>query len=436
VEAGPAWVAITEANLTDWAGMYFTGVAGAPHAVMTLLSPRPDEPGVAVVSRAPRFSPWRTLLIGEKPGDLIESNLVASLNEPSEIKDTSWIRPGISAWDRWWSGGYAPDFDGKVTMSTASLKYYVDFAAEMGWKYQLVDWTWYGYPFDPAKPLGAAPNPKADVSKTIPELDLPELVRYAGSKGVKILLWLDWFSADKEMERVFPLYEKWGIAGVKVDFMQRDDQEVVNFYERLVKLAAKHHLMVDYHGAYKPTGMERTYPNLVTREGVMGNEHNKWSTRVTPTHNTTLPFTRMLCGPMDFTPLGFRNKTPKTFRIVGEEAPGRRVGTSEPLHAQAPLKRRRLRDHRPRRFRVVMPLEAGKPTLLLVGQAHKAPVHARQHGKNRPPFPKGDQMGELAVMEKVMPGWGAPDDLDHFFSSRQLARRRRSSRYVSASARL
>ena len=104
--------------------------------------------------------------------------------------------------------------------------------------------------------------------------------------------------------------------------MQRDDQEMVNFYERLVKLAAKHHLMVDYHGAYKPTGMERTYPNLITREGVMGNEHNKWSARVTPTHNTTLPFTRMLCGPMDFTPGGFRNKTPKTFRVVGEDAPG------------------------------------------------------------------------------------------------------------------
>ena len=130
------------------------------------------------------------------------------------------------------------------------------------------------------------------------------------------------------MERAFPLYEKWGIAGVKVDFMQRDDQEMVNFYERLVKLAARHRLMVDYHGAYKPTGMERTYPNLITREGVMGNEHNKWSARVTPTHNTTLPFTRMLCGPMDVTPVGFRHKTPKTFRIVGEDAPGPFVMTT------------------------------------------------------------------------------------------------------------
>ena len=130
------------------------------------------------------------------------------------------------------------------------------------------------------------------------------------------------------MERAFPLYEKWGIAGVKVDFMQRDDQEVVNFYERLVKLAARHRLMVNYHGAYKPTGMERTYPNLVTREGVMGNEHNKWSARVTPTHNTTLPFTRMLCGPLDVTPAGFRHKTPKTFRIVGEDAPGPFVMTT------------------------------------------------------------------------------------------------------------
>ena len=328
VQAGPAWVAITEASLTDWAGMYFTGVAGAPHAVMTLLSPHPDEPDVAVTSRAPRLSPWRTMMIGEKPGDLIESNLIANLNEPSQLKDTSWIKPGISAWDRWWPAGYAPDFPGKLTMSTDSMKYFVDFAAEMGWEYQLVDWTWYGQPFDATKPLGAAPNLKADITKTIPELDIPELVRYAGAKGVKILLWLDWFAADKQMERAFPLYEKWGIAGVKVDFMQRDDQEVVNFYERLVKLAARHRLTVDYHGAYKPTGMERTYPNLMTREGVMGNEHNKWSAKVTPAHNTTLPFTRMLCGPMDYTPGGFRNKTPKTFRIVGEDAPGPFVMTT------------------------------------------------------------------------------------------------------------
>jgi alpha-glucosidase len=145
---------------------------------------------------------------------------------------------------------------------------------------------------------------------------------------VKILVWLDWDNANRQMERVFPLYEKWGVAGVKVDFMARDDQEMVNFYHRLVKLAAKHHLTVDFHGAYKPDGFRRTYPNLLTREGVLGNEYNKWSDRITPTHNVTLPFTRMLCGPMDYTPGGFRNKTPATFRIVGGDAPGPFVMTT------------------------------------------------------------------------------------------------------------
>ncbi len=322
VDAGVAWVALTEANLTDWAGTYFTAVANAPNAVMTVLSPRPDEPGVAVVSRTPRFSPWRTVMIGERPGDLIESNIIPNLNEPSAIADASWIKPGISAWDRWWPGSYAPDFEGKLGMSTASMKYFVDFAAEMGWKYQLVDWTWYGEPFDPTKPQGVAGNATADLGKSIPELDVPGLVRYAKPKGVDIWVWLEWSNADKQMERVFPLYEKWGVVGVKVDFMQRDDQWMVNFYERLVKLAAKHHLMVDFHGAYKPTGAERTWPNLLTREGVMGNEYNKWSDRVTPMHTVTLPFTRMLAGPMDFTPGGFRNKTQKDFRAVGGDAPG------------------------------------------------------------------------------------------------------------------
>ncbi len=192
----------------------------------------------------------------------------------------------------------------------------------MGWKYQLVDWTWYGPPFDTSKPFGTAGNPNADLTRSIPELDIPALVKYAAGKGVNILIWLDWYNADKQMEKAFPLYEKWGVKGVKVDFMARDDQEMVNFYERLVKLAARYHLTVDFHGAYKPTGLRRTYPNLLTREGVLGNEYNKWSDRVTPMHTVTLPFTRMLCGPMDFTPGGFRHKTAKDFRIAGGDEPG------------------------------------------------------------------------------------------------------------------
>jgi alpha-glucosidase len=321
VQAGPAWVALTEANLTDWAGMWMTGIANAPNAVMTVLPPHPDERDVAVISQTPRHSPWRTIMIGARPGDLIESNIIQNLNEPSVIKDTSWIRPGVSAWDRWWSDSYGPDFNGKIGMGTDSMKYFVDLASEMKWQYQLVDWTWYGEPFEAGKPQGEAGNPAADLAVAVPELNIAELVRYARQKNVRIWLWMEWDNANKQMERVFPMYEQWGIAGVKVDFMNRDDQVMVNFYERFARLAARHHLMVDFHGAYKPTGAERTYPNILTREGVLGNEYNKWSTSVTPTHKVTLPFTRMITGPMDFTPGGFRNRTVKTFRQRGGGSP-------------------------------------------------------------------------------------------------------------------
>ncbi len=142
---------------------------------------------------------------------------------------------------------------------------------------------------------------------------MPELLRYAKEKNVKIWLWAHWTSVDKYMDRAFPLYEKWGIAGVKIDFMNRDDQWMTSWYRRVVAMAAEHHLMIDYHGAFKPDGLRRTYPNLMTREGVMGKEYLKVSARVTPAHNATLPFTRMLAGPMDYTPGAFGNSNLKNF---------------------------------------------------------------------------------------------------------------------------
>ena len=305
IELDPStYVALTEANLTDWAGMFLTGVAGAPNALVTAQPSRPKEPGVIVRSAAPRYSPWRVVMIGDHAAELIESNIVLNLSEPCAIADTSWIKPGRSAWDRWWSGDYAPEVKFKVGMNTESMQYYTQLAADMGWEYVLVDWTWYGDPLDP----------HADVTKAIPAVDIPAIVKHAQERNVKVLLWLRWNSADAQMEKAFPIYEKWGISGVKIDFMDSDDQDMVNFYERTVKLAATHHLTVDFHGAFKPTGIRRTWPNLLTREGVMGNEYNKWSSRVTPEHTVTLPFTRMLAGPMDFTPGGFRNVTPAAFK--------------------------------------------------------------------------------------------------------------------------
>jgi alpha-glucosidase len=316
IEAGEnRWVAITEANLTDWAGMYVRVKADRQYALETVLSPYPGDTGLLVRSRTPRNSPWRLVMIGESPGDFIESDIIANLNEPNALEDVSWIHPGKSAWDWWWCNRYGPDVDFKLGSNTETMKYFIDLAAEMGWQYQLVDWYWYGPPHLEG---GHEPDPSRDITTMNPEIDIPELVRYGAEKGVRILLWLNWYHADRQMDQAFPLYEKWGVAGVKVDFMQRDDQSMVNFYHRLVKKAADHHLVVDFHGAYKPTGVSRTYPNLLTREGVLGNEYTKWSDRITPEHKVTIPFTRGMLGEMDFTPGAFVTVSQDQFKMETE----------------------------------------------------------------------------------------------------------------------
>ena len=319
------WVVITEANLTDWAGMYLQGTGG--HTLKTVLAPWPEDPELPVRSNTPRSSPWRVIMISDSPGDFIESDLVANLNEPNALDDVSWIRPGISSWDWWWCNRYGPDVDFQLGPNTETMKHFIDLAAEMGWEYQLVDWTWYGPPFQPTEEDGNHPHPASDITTMEPEINIPELVRYGADRGVKILLWLEWNHADRQMEEAFPLYEKWGVAGVKVDFMARDDQYVVNFYHRLVKLAAKHHLVVDFHGAYKPTGVSRTYPNLMTREGVMGNEYVKWSKRITPEHKVTIPFTRGMLGEMDFTPGAFVNVRVEDFKTEDQAPSPMTMGT-------------------------------------------------------------------------------------------------------------
>ena len=164
-------------------------------------------------------------------------------------------------------------------------------------------------------PIGTGPNDSgADITRAQPNIDMPELLRYAKSKNVKVWVWAHWTDINRQMDEAFPLYEKWGIAGVKIDFMDRDDQWMVDFYRRVAKNAAEHHLMIDFHGAFKPDGLRRTYPNVITRESVLGLEYNKWSARVTPEHNVMLAFTRMLAGPMDYTPGGFSNVNRKDFQ--------------------------------------------------------------------------------------------------------------------------
>lgn len=311
---GNLYAAITEADLTDWAGMYLGKESGNSNSLTVKLSPKIGGGNTKVDVTPGSPSPWRVIMIGEEPGDLIESQIIWNLNDPCAIEDPSWIKPGISAWDHWWSG--------EVKMDTETIKEYIDLAAEMGWEYMLVDWNWYGSPF--GKEVGGAGNPDADITTVVDEVDMPGIIKYAKNKNVDILVWLLWDHVEKQMDEAFPLYEKWGVKGVKIDFMARDDQWMVNWYQKVVKKAAEHHLTVDFHGAYKPTGWTRTYPNLLTREGVLGNEYSKWSSRITPEHTTTLPFTRMLAGQMDFTPGAFLNRSMGNFR---NGSPAQAMGT-------------------------------------------------------------------------------------------------------------
>jgi len=304
VPGGP-WVALLEAELTDYAGMYLGGVPGIDNALISKLSPLPGHSDQAVVANTPKATPWRVLMINSRPGGLIESSdLILSLSEPNKLVDTSWIQPGKSAWD-WWSGSFARNVDFKPGMNTATMKHYIDFAYQHHLEYMLVDAGWsphtQGYE-------------QGDITRYVPEVDIPAIVQYGKERGVKVIIWLYWSAVKKQIDEAFPSYEKWGVSGVKIDFMERDDQEMVNFYEEMVRKAAEHHLVVDFHGAYKPTGLRRTYPNLLTREGIMGMEYSKWSDRVTPEHDVTIPFTRMLAGPMDYTPGCFQNATRKQFR--------------------------------------------------------------------------------------------------------------------------
>jgi len=234
------------------------------------------------VAKTPHNSPWRTFLIGRQPADLIQSDLVLNLATPSKLADTSWIKPGMSSWGTWWPN------QGKNDLPT--LKQFIELAADMGWPYQLSE-------------IG---------DKSI----VPELVAYGKDLGVRIWLWYHFndFIDRAVYQRDFPLFAKWGIAGLKIDFIDRDDQWVVNWYEDIARTAAENHLMIDFHGAYKPTGLERTWPNQITREGIQGNEYNKWSSKETPEHRATLPFTRVLAGPGDYTPGGFANRQPSQFR--------------------------------------------------------------------------------------------------------------------------
>ncbi|MRV72608.1 glycoside hydrolase family 97 protein [Duganella sp. FT92W] len=302
--SGRTTFAITQANLSGYTG---ASLWRDGQALRVRLSAPPKRPALAVDSPSGLTTAWRVVMMGDRPGDLIASHLVGNLN-PAPAGDFSWVKPGKAAWD-WWSGplaGMKPDM--------ASYKRFIDFAAAAGLPYYLIDagWAW-----------GTGPGccdalPGTDITRAADGIDIPALVRYAAGKGVGLMLWAHWEHVAPRIDEVLDTYARWGIKGVKIDFMNRDDQEVVDFYQRVADATAKRHLLLDLHGAYVPAGLQRTYPNFITQEGVRGAEWNKMDKSITPRHNLMLPYTRMLAGPIDYTPGGFRNGTPASFTVRAE----------------------------------------------------------------------------------------------------------------------
>ena len=258
--------------------------------------------------------PWRVIQIAREDRELACSDLVYKLSTPPEARDWSWVKPGKVAWD-WWNDWNIYGVDFKAGINNDTYKYYIDFAAEQGIEYVILDEGW-------------AVNKQADLMQVIPEIDLEELCAYAAQKGVGLILWAGYWAVNRDMEGVFGHYSRMGIKGFKIDFMDRDDQDMVNFYTACAQMGAKYKMLIDFHGAYKPTGLHRTYPNVLNFEGVHGLEQMKWLENGTTQvdYDVTIPYLRMLAGPMDYTQGAMRNATAHNYRAVYSEpmSPGTR----------------------------------------------------------------------------------------------------------------
>jgi alpha-glucosidase len=303
-------VLITESDIMDYPGMWLVGAGSGkisgtwPRYPETeklsrdrdlLITTRKDYLAKTVGTRT---FPWRVFVIAENDIKLLESDLVFKLATPNKIEDTRWIKPGHVAWD-WWNANNIYGVDFRAGINNDTYKYYIDFAAKNGIEYIILDEGWY--------PLG-------NVLEQIPGINVPELCKYAESRNVGVIVWVVWKSFWDKIDEAVALYEKWGVKGVKVDFMQRDDQKIVSFYHEAARKTAEHHLLIDFHGSYKPDGLGRTWPNALTREGVKGMEHDKWSKDISPEHDVTIAFTRMIAGPMDYTPGAMKNMDKASFR--------------------------------------------------------------------------------------------------------------------------
>jgi alpha-glucosidase len=295
------YVGITEAALLDYAGMYLEKHNGI---LRSRLSPWPGQTTVKVKAALPHKSPWRVLLMSDRVGALIESNIITSLNAPCKIKDVSWVKPGKSTFP-WWNGNVVPDTINAPGNNFVTNKYYIDFCARNNISYHsVVEYGLHQWYMDDG--VGFQPGPHADVTTPVPGLNMKEICDYAKSVGVGVRVWVHFYALYPKLDSAFALFEQWGLQGMMVDFMDRDDQQMVNMQTEILEKAAKHHLHIQFHGAYKPTGLSRTYPNEFTREGTRNYEVNKWGLPLDADHDINMPFTRLLAGSTDYHLGGFR----------------------------------------------------------------------------------------------------------------------------------
>lgn len=303
-----------EADLEDYPGLFVTNnknktgfesrfskyptqeTNGGFNYLNKLITERADY---LVKTKGTRTFPWRAIVIAENDIALANNDMVQKLAEPSKIKDISWIKPGKVAWD-WWNDWNIYNIDFKAGINTQTYKYYIDFASKNKVEYVVLDEGW---------------SVETDIMKHNPNVDLEALIAYAKERNVGIILWASWMAINNKTEAVFDNYAKLGVKGFKVDFIDRDDAKMVNSVYDIAQKAANHKLIIDFHGMYKPTGIQRTYPNILNFEGVKGLENNKWTPNDdVPLYDCTIPFIRMMAGPMDYTPGAMRNATKSEFK--------------------------------------------------------------------------------------------------------------------------
>jgi alpha-glucosidase len=310
-------VVILEADLEDYPGMYLN-INATSKGFMGVYAPYPLEAklgGYGGINYIPtkraefiaktngaRSYPWRAIVISQNDKELLNNDMVQKLASPPRISDISWIKTGQVAWD-WWNNQNITHVDFRAGMNTATYKYFIDFAAANTIKYIIID---------------GGVTEALDLMKVSPQINLQEVIDYGNQKGVGVIIWASWYAVTQQMDKVFPFYSKMGVKGFKIDFVDRDDQLAVASTYEIARKAADYKLMVDYHGVFKPTGLQRTYPNVIGYEGVKGLENVKWANEDAPRYAVSIPFIRMMAGPMDYTPGSMRNSNKKNFRPIND----------------------------------------------------------------------------------------------------------------------